>query len=128
VVAAECLGELRRLAVADLAGDVADGSTVVEQHLAGAIHAYGGQVGAEAAASGLVEDALELTGRGPDRAGDLGNCQRLGVAALYLTGRIQPQLAPAIDRSLAYRPNGVHGVSFVGAGNLDIIEFDDLLR
>src|SRR4051812_46324292 len=49
VVAPERLGELRRLAIADCCGDAADRPTVVEQHVAGAFHADGGEVRPEAA-------------------------------------------------------------------------------
>src|SRR4051812_50035958 len=42
VVAPERLGELRRLAVADPAGDLADGQRVVVQEEGGLLHANGG--------------------------------------------------------------------------------------
>src|SRR5205085_7456701 len=58
VVAAEGLGELRRLPVADPAGDLADGQRALQQHLERAPHADLREVGPEAGLTRLGERPL----------------------------------------------------------------------
>src|SRR2546423_964951 len=64
VVAAEGLGELRRLPVADTAGDLPDGQRALSQHLERTAHANLREVRAEAGLTGLGERSLELPPRG----------------------------------------------------------------
>ena len=60
MVAAEGLGELRRLAVAHAMGDLADRQPTGGEHLGRALHAHRGEVLAEGRAADLGVGALEL--------------------------------------------------------------------
>ena len=70
-VAAERLGELGGLAVADAVGDLAHGHAAAGEQLGGAVHADAGQVLAEGGVADLGVGALELAARGGDAAGDV---------------------------------------------------------
>jgi hypothetical protein len=94
VVAAERLRELRGLAVADAARDRGHRAAAVEA-VGGVSHAHLGQVGAERRVRHLLEDALQLPARGPDRAGHLVDGQRLREAALHLGLRVTQDLGAA---------------------------------
>src|SRR4051794_40786314 len=71
VVAAERLGELRRLAIADAMGHLANGQAAPAEHLRGALHPDRRQVVAERRAPDLGVGALELAARGRDAARDV---------------------------------------------------------
>ena len=73
VVAAERLRELRRLAVADAVGDLADGQAARGQHLGGALHPHRGQVLAERRAA-RSRRTRAAAGGGTRRRG--GRCRR----------------------------------------------------
>ena len=79
VVAAERLGELRGLAVADAVGDLADRQPARGEQLGGALHAHRGQVLAERRVADLRVGALELAARRGDAAGDVVERQVGGV-------------------------------------------------
>ena len=70
-MAAERLGELRGLAVADPVGDLADRQAAVGEQLGGALHAHAGQVLAERGVADLGVGALELAPRRGDAARDV---------------------------------------------------------
>ena len=63
MVAAEGLGELGRLAVADAVGDLADGRPTGREHLSGALHAHRREVLAEGGAADLGVGPLQLAAR-----------------------------------------------------------------
>src|SRR4051794_28950041 len=88
VRARERLGELRRLAVADPGGDVADGDRGLGQQLGGALHADPGQTLPERCVAVLVEAALQLTARGGDLAGDVIERELCGVFGLHERDRL----------------------------------------
>src|SRR4051794_25407009 len=71
VVAAEGLGELRGLAVADAMGDVPHGQAADAQQLGGALHPDGGQVLTEGRLTDLRVGALKLTARRGDAPRDV---------------------------------------------------------
>src|SRR3954453_12794051 len=68
--AAERLGELGGLAVADPAGDLADGQALVGEQTGGALHAHPGEVLAEGRVADLRVGALQLTARRGDATRD----------------------------------------------------------
>ena len=70
-VAAEGLGELRRLAVADPRATSRTRQAAGGEQLGGAVHAHRGQVLAERRVADLGVRALELAARGRDAAGDV---------------------------------------------------------
>src|SRR3954471_17123336 len=71
LVAAERLGELGGLAVADPVGDLADGERPGGEHLGGLLHPDLGQVVAERGLADLRVGALELTAGRGHAAGDV---------------------------------------------------------
>src|SRR3954462_12717981 len=81
VVAAERLGELSGLPVADAGGHVADRHRPVLQELEGALHADLGHVRAEARVADLGEGALQLAARSGEPACDLVELQVVRILA-----------------------------------------------
>ena len=82
MVAAEGLGELRRLAIADPMGDFADRQAPHAEHLGGPVHPHGGQVLAESGVADLRVGALELAPAGRDAARDVVEAEVRGVLGL----------------------------------------------
>src|SRR5437762_2073991 len=82
VVAAEGLGELRRLPVADPAGDLADGQRSLPQHLERTAHADLREVRAEAGLTGFGECPLELPPRGGQATGHAVELEPVRLPAL----------------------------------------------
>ena len=96
VVAAERLGELRGLAVADRPCDGRHGQRLLAQQLGGVRHAHPLELAAEAGAL-LGEHALELAPRGRDRVGDGGQREVLvGEIAPNRGQRILEQGSPSV--------------------------------
>jgi CBS domain-containing protein len=98
VVAAEGLRELGGLPVADRAGHPVHGQGGVLQELGGAGHAHPLQVRPEGRVARLGEGALELPARRGQPLRDLVEGEILAVLALHYLGRLQEELAAAIDR------------------------------
>src|SRR5215213_8244077 len=71
LVAAERLGELRRLAVPHAVRDLAHGQAAVGEQLGGPLHPHTGEVLAERGPADLGVRALELAARGRDPARDV---------------------------------------------------------
>jgi hypothetical protein len=99
VVAAEGLGELGGLAVADASGHLAHRERALAEHLEGPAHADLGEVRAEARAAGLGEGALELTPRRGEPAGHRVELEVAGVLALDDLDGLLEEGAPALDCS-----------------------------
>src|SRR3954454_10160076 len=98
VVAPERLGELRRLAVADPPGDLADGQRVVVQEEGGLLHADGREVLAEGRPSDLGVGALQLAARGGDAAGDVVEGEIGAELLLDDGGRVLEEAGAEADR------------------------------
>jgi hypothetical protein len=81
-MAAERLGELSRLAVADARRHVADGHAALAEQLQRLPHADLGEARAEARVAGLGEGALQLAARGRQPAGDRVELQVVRVLLL----------------------------------------------
>src|SRR5918993_2802970 len=82
VMAPERLGELGRLAVADVVRHLADGQAPLAQEIERAPHAHARYVAAEARLADLREGALELAPRGRKAPRDVVELERLSVLAL----------------------------------------------
>src|SRR3954447_21394563 len=111
VVAAEGLGELRRLAVADPPGDVADGQRAGRQEVGGAVHAHAGEMLAERRVPDLAVGALELAPRGRHAPRDVVEGE---IGAVFLRddrGGVVEEAGAELDRlislhsSVATSPN-----------------------
>src|SRR3954452_8981073 len=88
VVAAERLGELRRLAVANAMGHLAHGHAVAREHLRRPLHPHAREVVAERRAPDLGVRALELAARGGDAARDVVEREVGGVLGLNDRGGV----------------------------------------
>lgn len=103
MVAAEGLGELGGLPVADGACDAVDGERAVLQELAGPRHPDALEVAPEAGLTRFGESALELAPRRGDPAGHVVERQALGVVAVDQLGGLLEQLPATVDRGLSLR-------------------------
>src|SRR4051794_13114631 len=110
VVAAERLGELGGLAVADAVGHVADGEAPDPQQLGGAVHAHGGQVLTEGGLADLAVGALQLASRGGHATGDVVERQVGGVLVLDDGDRVLEEAGPQADGG--WSVHGVEGVTW----------------
>jgi hypothetical protein len=97
VVAAEGLGELRGLAIADPVGDLADGRAAAAEHVGGALHAHRGEVLAERRVADLRVGALELTAARGDPSGDVVEAQVGGELGLDDRGRLLEEARTVAD-------------------------------
>ncbi len=88
MVAAERLGELRRLAISDAVGHLAHGQAPCGEHLGRALHAHRGEVVAERRVPDLGVRALQLAARGRDAARDVVEGEVRGVLGLHDGGRV----------------------------------------
>src|SRR4051794_34278186 len=111
LVAAEGLGELGRLAVADTARDLAHGQATPRQQLGRALHPDAGEMLAERRAADLGVGALELTARGGDAARDVVEGQVRGVLGLDDLDGILEEARPVADcvRALDGHATGTPG-------------------
>src|SRR3954469_5886615 len=113
VVAAERLGELRRLAIADAVGDLAHGQAAPAEHLGGALHPDRREVVAERRAPDLGVRALELAARGRDAARDVVEREVRGVLGLDDGGGVLVEAGAVTDGGRAVHEHRcVYGVSF----------------
>src|SRR4051794_4861481 len=97
LVAAEGLGELGRLAVADAARDLAHGQAAPRQQLGRALHPDTGEVLAERRVADLGVRALELAARGGDAARDVVEGQVRAVLGLDDLDGILEEAGPVAD-------------------------------
>ena len=96
-MAAERLGELGRLAVADAVGDLAHGQAPARQQLGGPLHAHLRQVLAERRVADLGVGALQLAARGRDAAGDVVEGEVARVVLLDDRDGVVEQAGPVAD-------------------------------
>jgi hypothetical protein len=83
MMAAERLGELRGLAIADAMGDLADRQPACRQQLGRALHPHRGEVLAERGVADLGVGALQLAARRGNAPGDVVERQIVAVLGLH---------------------------------------------
>src|SRR3954452_25339913 len=112
VVAAERLGELRGLAVADAVGDLPHGQPARAEHLGGAAHPDGGQVVAERRVADLGVGALQLAARRRDAAGDVVEREVGGVLGLDDRGGVLEEARAVADGGRSVHRYQLYGATF----------------
>src|SRR4051812_31893915 len=132
-VAAERLRELRRLAVADAARDLAHGQAGVAEQRRRALHAHARQVLAEGRVADLGVGALQLAARRRDAARDVVEREVGGELLVHDRDRVLEERRPVVDRRRSVRRHPVaqdddptDSVSRWRSGTLSFLRLDPL--